>query len=163
MKKGKSYKIGFVQTELVAKRWQPAKVRSIWSWTIVFFRRFAPKHRKIKLLDKARKAKVHLYWGRKWMNSLKFRPTPVVGQSVVDKTSRFQSKTIFLNLNHGLISACCLISSLLPLVWRPPGGVQRCPSPCWGCWGGTRRWRRSHWRRSTANLFDVSVPVFVQA
>ena len=34
------------------------------------------------------------------MNSLKFRPTPVVGQSVVDKTSRFQSKTIFLNLNH---------------------------------------------------------------
>ena len=117
MKKGKSYKIGFVQTELVAKRWQPAKVRSIWSWTIVF-RRFAPKHRKIKLLDKARKAKVHLYLGRKWMNSLKFRPTPVVGQSVVDKTSRFQSKTIFLNLNHGLIisitTSCVTASKWCP-------------------------------------------------
>ena len=50
-----------------------------------------------------------------------------------------------------------------PPLWRPPGDCQRCPSPCWGCLGGTRRWRRWRWPLSATSLFGVSAPVFEQA
>ena len=47
-------------------------------------------------------------------------------------------------LVNASITIIIVIITWSPPWWLPPTGFRKCPSPCWACWEGTTKWRRSH-------------------